>query len=67
MTENNVLGQQHDILQSISHVNLILKKNNEIYNNPKNILNYIHRIKYLEVFNYVAILSEKRFDVEYIF
>ena len=50
MTENNVLGQQHDILQSISHVNLILKKNNEICNKPKDILNCIHRIKYLVVF-----------------
>ena len=37
MTENNVLGQQHDILQSISHVNLILKKNNEICNVEKDI------------------------------
>ena len=67
MTENNVLGQQHDILQSISHVNLILKKNNEICNKPKDILNYNHRIKNLVVLKHVGILSEKRFDVEYIF
>ena len=37
MTENNVLGQQHDILQSISRFNLILKKNNEICNVEKDV------------------------------
>ena len=49
MTENNVVGQPHDIQQSISHVNLILKKNNEICSKPIDILNCIHRIKYLVV------------------
>ena len=37
MTENNVDGQRDDILRRISHVNLILKKSNEICNVEKDI------------------------------
>ena len=37
MTENNVVGQQDDIQRRTSHVNLILKKNNEICNVEKDI------------------------------
>ena len=53
MTENNVVGQRDDIQRRTSHVNLILKKNNEICNKPIDILNCIHRIKYLVVFKRV--------------
>ena len=37
MTENNVVGQRDDIQRRISHVNLILKKNNEICNVEKDV------------------------------
>ena len=44
MTENNVVGQRDDIQRRTSHVNLILRKNNEICNVEKIYQSYICNI-----------------------